>query len=370
MNIDLEQALNFAEYKNYEKLQKNYEYKRKRRLAEDESSTINDMSIRTNEKLSNVLSSLMIDGNTNSKPMDNIISNHLTGEDFEEEMIDEDIIFYFDKTDHGSINDSEIIDNLLDNSETCSDCTNAKQLLHNYTNISTEDFCSKLLSILRDSHTSKCHANRLLSFWRTVFPVPNDIPKTIEKVIETLNIDNNVYRRYIICTICNNVMSFSEKTCSKCSSYDNNCFALVYDMDIEQLIKTVYKRLLADIIEYREQLYSTDDSSGTNDVGFNNVYLELAKKNANKNFITFLLHVDGISLSNSSTEKMWILTGSILELRPSLRTHRYNMVVFSFWFSKKEPNTQIWLKNCCSLIKLIKTKGDYIIEKKFHCLTQ
>jgi hypothetical protein len=100
-----------------------------------------------------------------------------------------------------------------------------------------------------------------------------------------------------------------------------------------------------------------DDQDHTNDIGFNNLYQQLLKYNPDDNFITFLLHLDDIRLSKSTKMKMWLFSGSIVELRPPLRSHRYNNVLFSFCFSYKEPDIKVWLRNCTNLMKMMKTKG-------------
>jgi hypothetical protein len=128
-------------------------------------------------------------------------------------------------------------------------------------------------------------------------------------------------------------------------------------MNIEEYIKNIYIRLKIEIDQYRNQLRLMNDNDKTNDIGFNNLYQQLLKNNSNDNFITFVLHLDGITLAKSSKMKLWLFSGSIIELRPQLRTHRYNNVVFSFWFSYKEPEAKIWLQNCANLIKMIKMKG-------------
>ena len=111
------------------------------------------------------------------------------------------------------------------------------------------------------------------------------------------------------------------------------------------------------IDEYREHLKTMNGRDGTNDIGFNKIYQQLLNHNLAENFITFVLHLDGISLCKSSKMKMWLSSGSIVELRPPLRNRRYNMVLFSLWFSYTEPSAQIWLITCINLLKSIKIKG-------------
>ncbi|CAF4869588.1 unnamed protein product [Rotaria socialis] len=335
MSFDFEQTIDNDQAKYQSKLEKNYESKRKKRRTQYEMPTDDSILSRVSNESSDIVSSFT-DKDTNSKLMTNTTSNYLSQEYFENNNVHQSDISDFDEINQDNINDMTIISSPFHNLDISNTSTTSiDNLLHHYTNVTTEEFCSKLLNLLRDSHTCKQHSNRLLSFIQSVLPIPNYVPNNIKKVLEKLQIEDNVYKHYMLCTICNNI----------------------YDMDVENLIKKIYKRLKIDIDEYRVQLHTMNDNHKTNDIGFNNIYQKLAAHNTNKSFITFLLHLDGISLSKSSKMKMWLFSGSIIELRPELRCRRYNMVLFSFWFSHKEPDAQIWLKNCISLIKFIKVKG-------------
>ncbi|CAF2032844.1 unnamed protein product [Rotaria magnacalcarata] len=357
MNFDFEQTIDNDQAKYKSKLEKNYETKRKKRRTQYEIPTDDSISSHVSNESSNIVSSFT-DKDANSKLMTNTTSNYLSQEYFENNNEHHSNISDFDEINKDNINDMTTISSPFHNLDISNNSTTSiDNLLHHYTNVTTEEFCSKLLSLLRDSHTCKQHSNRLLSFIQSVLPIPNHMPNNIKKVLEKLQIEDNVCKHYMLCTICNNSMLLSDKFCSKCSTSDSHCFAVVYDMDVENLIKKIYKRLKIDIDEYRVQLHTMNDNHKTNDIGFNNIYQKLAAHNTKNSFITFLLHLDGISLSKSSKMKMWLFSGSIIELRPELRCRRYNMVLFSFWFSHKEPDAQIWLKNCINLIKFIKVKG-------------
>ncbi|CAF2110347.1 unnamed protein product [Rotaria magnacalcarata] len=362
MNFDFEQTIDNDQAKYKSKLEKNYETKRKKRRTQYEIPTDDSISSHVSNESSNIVSSFT-DKDANSKLMTNTTSNYLSQEYFENNNEHHSNISDFDEINKDNINDMTTISSPFHNLDISNNSTTSiDNLLHHYTNVTTEEFCSKLLSLLRDSHTCKQHSNRLLSFIQSVLPIPNHMPNNIKKVLEKLQIEDNVCKHYMLCTICNNSMLLSDKFCSKCSTSDSHCFAVVYDMDVENLIKKIYKRLKIDIDEYRVQLHTMNDNHKTNDIGFNNIYQKLAAHNTKNSFITFLLHLDGISLSKSSKMKMWLFSGSIIELRPELRCRRYNMVLFSFWFSHKEPDAQIWLKNCINLIKFIKVKGHSILQ--------
>ncbi|CAF4751404.1 unnamed protein product, partial [Rotaria socialis] len=374
MNFDFEEAINYTQMKYQSKLEKNYETKRKKRRTQYEIPTDDIISSRVSNESPDIVS-IFTDMDTKLKLMTNTTSSDLSQDYFENNNVHQSDISDFDEIESDDITDMTIISSPFHNSDISKDSTTSiDSLLHQYTNITTEEFCSKLLNLLRDSHTCKLHSNRLLSFIKSVVPIPNDVPKNINKVLEALQIEDYVYKHYMLCTICNNNMLLSDKFCSKCLTSDKHCFSVVYDMDVESSIKKNYNRLKIDIDEYRLQLNTMNDKYRTNDIGFNNIYQKLVADNTNKSFITFLLHLDGIAISKSSNMKMWLFSGSIIELRPELRCRRYNMVLFSFWFSYKEPDAQIWLKDCINLIKFIKVKGISIdnnerIDIKFLSVT-
>jgi hypothetical protein len=352
MNFDFEQTLDFFKKRNSEQLTKYYENRKKKRRFYYEPVPVNN-------ELPNIISSFALNIDSKSKFITNIESNCFSQELVEENVIDQDNLDNISETENSNMNDNEMINNSYDSLESSNNFSvNHQNLLHYYTNISTEEFCSKLLTLLRNSNTCKSHTNRLLSFMGSILPTPNNVPKNIEDLLEKLEIKNNTFKKYMLCTNCNDHISFTKQFCSKCSSNDTKSFAIVYDMNVEDYIKKIYTRLKIEIDEYRNQLRTMNDKDKTNDIGFNNLYQQLLKDNLNENFITFLLYLDGIRLSKSSNMKMWLFSGSIIELRPQLRNRRYNNVLFSFWFSWKEPNAKIWLQNCINFIKLIKMKGN------------
>ncbi|CAF4860361.1 unnamed protein product, partial [Rotaria sp. Silwood1] len=330
--------------------------KKKRKLHSEQASNDNE--------LPDIISSFPLHIDLKSKVTTNVENNCLLEKQTEENDTEyQDNLDNINQIENINIDDNEITNKSSDCLECWNDVEiNQENLLHYYTNISTKEFCSKLLTLLRNSNTCKSHANHLLSFISSILPTPNNVPKTMKNLLNQLEIENNNFKKYILCTSCNDYVSLEKKICFKCSSNDSKTFAFIYDMNIEEYIRNIYIRLKIEIDQYRNQLRLMNDKDKTNDIGFNNLYQQLLRDNLNDNFITFLLHLDGINLSKSSNMKMWLFSGSIIELRPQLRKHRYNNVLFSFWFSDQEPNVKIWLRDCANLIKLIKMKGIIINE--------
>ncbi|CAF4610619.1 unnamed protein product, partial [Didymodactylos carnosus] len=149
------------------------------------------------------------------------------------------------------------------------------QLLHDYTSLTTDEFCSKLLNVFRDSSICKSHSNRSLSLIQSALPIQNNLPRSMEKVLQKLNIDDNLFRKRLICTLCNKDVAYSEKRCLRCKSSNDQNLVYVYDTDIGKLIHTIVTRLYKDIQKYKHQLEKMNDSNRTNDIGFNKLYQQL-----------------------------------------------------------------------------------------------
>jgi len=119
-------------------------------------------------------------------------------------------------------------------------------------------------------------------------------------------------------------------------------------------------RLSSDINEYKKKVFHNQDDEKTKDIPFGTLYQDLLKKNNHQDLISLLLHADGISITNSSKLKMWMLSGSLVELPAKLRSRRCNMVVISIWIAYVEPPAPLWLNYVSGKLQLIKDKGTYI----------
>ena len=119
-------------------------------------------------------------------------------------------------------------------------------------------------------------------------------------------------------------------------------------------------RLSTNINEYKKKIYDNDDRENTKDIPFGTVYQCLLKNHDYRNLISLLLHVDGISITSSTKLKMWMLSGSIIELPAKLRARRCNMVIMSIWISYVEPPAQLWLNHSLNQLQTIKNRGIHL----------
>ena len=80
------------------------------------------------------------------------------------------------------------------------------------------------------------------------------------------------------------------------------------------------------INSYRERFRHRQIDDEINDIVHNNNYKVLCDSTVYP-FISLLLHVDGISLGESTKQSLWIISCSIIELPPIYRNRRQNNVI-------------------------------------------
>lgn len=147
-----------------------------------------------------------------------------------------------------------------------------------------------------------------------------------------------------------------------------------YDGNVVLMIQKIMARLSSIIHEYKKKIRTNDDSENLHDIPFGSTYQNLLKQNDGYDLISLLLHADGISITNSTKLKLWLLSGSIIEAPPKLRSCRRNMIIISIWIGYVEPPAHLWLTHSVNKLKRIKEKGVCIllfmrfILKKFSAL--
>ncbi|CAF2038029.1 unnamed protein product [Rotaria magnacalcarata] len=232
--------------------------------------------------------------------------------------------------------------------------------LHNYTNISMLDYCEDLSAFLRKASINKSHSTLLLKMIKSFLPVPNNVPSTIEELLLLLNVEN-LFTKRSICTLCNENLNYNATQCLLCQSLDKKTIANIYDLDIQRILKTILERLEKNIDDYKEQINDNDDKEKAGDIPFQRLYQQLLKQNQKENLISLLLHLDGVGLTKSTKLKLWLFSGSIIELPSKLRYRRYNMIPMSIWVGYTEPQPDIWLQSIVNELKYLKSQ-DIIVK--------
>ncbi|CAF0964920.1 unnamed protein product [Adineta ricciae] len=229
--------------------------------------------------------------------------------------------------------------------------------LHQYTDLPTGVFCRKLLQTFRHSRISKIERDRFLKLFHEVLPIPNNLPSSMNKVHSLLQFEENLFRKKQICLECTQDIPVDSCSCHRCPNSDETNIAVVYQSDIKVVLSLVLKSLCNEIHDYKKQLRANRDDLATNDIGFGYAYQQLLQQYSSENFITALMHLDGVSLCESNKLKMWLFSFSIVELPSKLRYQRHNMPVLSMWISTKEPIASVWLQDSVAVLEELKTTG-------------
>ena len=229
--------------------------------------------------------------------------------------------------------------------------------LHLYTDISTGDFCRKLLQTFRQSKLSKSEHDKYINLFHDVLPIPNNLPSNMNKLLLLIEMKKNLFSKKKICLICTQNIAGDIYSCPRCPNSDDTDIAIVYQSDIKFILSLLLKSLYDEIRDYTKQLRTNRDELGTNDIGFGHAYQQLLQQYSNEDFITALMYLDGVSLCQSNKLKMWLFSFSIVELPSKLRNQRYNMPILSIWISSKEPIASMWLQDSVMILEELKTTG-------------
>ena len=297
-----------------------------------------------------------------SRIEDTLVSNET--EDHSEVIVDGQYPCVFDgsgdsKSERDICEDEEANSSSDESNQECEDRTESR--LHNHTNISTLDCCKDLSSFLRKANVNKSHSSSLLSLIKSLLPVPNNMPCSTKDLLSLLGV-RDLFVKRSVCLGCKQYFEYGKKQCPLCHTFDEKQIAHIFDVDICQSLTTIVERLSSDIEDYK-QLINGDRHLGTaNDIPFRLLYRELLNRNPTQNLISLLLHLDGIGLTKSTQLKLWLFSGSIVELPAKLRHRRYNMVLMSMWIGYSEPDPDLWLKPIVNELKYMKTKGNFFIS--------
>lgn len=230
-----------------------------------------------------------------------------------------------------------------------------KILLHKYTNVSLQDTCFEFLKLIRQSQISKTNANQLLLFIKRLLPCPNTAPLNINHLLNHLNIFNYFTTRKISILCRKNLQHYQAK-CDECLIAEYKHVAHILDTDISSLLTCVVSRLTEEIRQYKDY-FSHNNHQQPYDIPFAKQYQQLLMKYPERNLLSLILHIDGTSLVKSTKLKLWTCTASIVELPPSIRVRRQNMILVSMYIGYTEPDVKLWLAPSLATINNLKKKG-------------
>ena len=124
------------------------------------------------------------------------------------------------------------------------------------------------------------------------------------------NTHHELFKKRKICLSCKKELSIVSKYHHEYPKPNETDTALLYESDIQHILRSLVRSFWKTLSNYRQQFKLCEDSSGTYDVGFGGAYESLIDRFRNENFVTEILHLDGIALCKSSKLKLWLLCQS------------------------------------------------------------
>ena len=375
MNIELQEAFELADLKHKIRMTKKKEKNRRSRLAQQNT----ELSFTTPATFD--LASLFdVCRSDPSPPSINIVpSNDQPSQAhprFVVDLLDDSIDFVdeMEEMESASIGfDQQIEENSDSGSDLDSEESSQMQLvqsnetLHPYTNVATNSFCHRLFQLFRKSKVSKREYQKFIELIGRALPNPNNFPANTNELLKVLQMENSLFTTRKLCLRCEQELADGVICCSNCPSSNTSEIIFIYQADVQFILSVLLKRLWKTISENREQIRNQNDLFNTNDIGYCQAYQHLLNRFPDENFITALLHLDGVGLCKSSKLKMWLFSFSIVELPARFRYRRFNMPVVSLWIGFKEPTASLWLKKSVSILEELKVAGIALLFLKFDC---
>ncbi|CAF1142177.1 unnamed protein product, partial [Rotaria magnacalcarata] len=241
-------------------------------------------------------------------------------------------------------NNEQASDNLYECFNLSNDFTLPDIYLHSSTNLKKAEFCRNLLTLFRDAKVCKSHCDRFIQLIYSGLPVPNNMPRSMKNLLNEMQVEELFVKRSICVACYQDLNNHNDKF--NCTSTDERFHADIYDIDTYKVFSQLIDRLFVEITDYKQQIAS-QSCNEHNDIPFNNLYRNMMRRFDNDtNFVSILLHIDGISLCKSSKLTLWLLSGVFVELPPHLRYRRSNMILLSMWIGYGEPIPNAWLPKC------------------------
>ncbi|CAF1134088.1 unnamed protein product [Adineta steineri] len=264
-------------------------------------------------------------------------NQHLEGDSYDEsdEDKDDDLnelipdLLYQLNTDECINDDEESLDNLMHHFNLSLPLHEMDTFLHDLTTLKRNEYCANLLFLLRKANICKSHADKFIQLIHTGLPIPNTMPKSMKDLLSTLQVES-LFTKREICTMCHlDVNEHSnENTCNLEGKQSNTT---IFDIDVNTVLFHLLNRLWPSILEYKNEIES-NTANDYNDIPFNYLYQNMIQKiSGETEFITIILHLDGISICKSTKLKLWLLSGIIVELHPRIVLQNGNICKIFFY---------------------------------------
>ncbi len=136
----------------------------------------------------------------------------------------------------------------------------SNQVLHPYTNLSTETFCYRFVQLFHQGKLAKTEHQKFLDLFESVLPIPNNLRKNMSQLLSLLEMKENFFRKRVICLICSRDIPDDLCFCSVCTESNDTNIAIIYDADIQSILKLLLNKLWDQISQYKTQIRLNHDT--------------------------------------------------------------------------------------------------------------
>lgn len=365
MEFEIDDALKLADESYQVRLRKHRMRRQRLYYNDKEASTTSEMPssdwIDSTSLINNAFSPMEMAEHISNGSDEEIVS--VTNYSDEETLSDssiEDFRYENDSSDVINFDPMEDLDEIVDSNSMIETINrfSSSDLLHDYTIMSNDVFCNRLLQLFRSSKLSKSEHQKFLDLIRSGLPNPNNLPSNMRSLLKTVQMDESLFTKRTVCSICEKDIIDKSSICSTCPDSNKTNLVNIYESNIHRIICVLLKRFWSSIFVGTSGDQTDNPVIQANDIHCGEAYRFLFNKFSNEKFVTGLAHLDGISLCKSSKLKMWLFSLSIVELPARIRYKRYNMPVISMWIGYREPVASVWLRNSVLTLNQLKVSGN------------
>ena len=212
-----------------------------------------------------------------------------------------------------------------------------------------------VLKLCIEEKWTKKSFSRNVKLIKRLLPQPNDFPssgKSAFKLLKDLTVKSYCEQEYLYCSECLQLIEDGSESCLHCECSNLEKF---YMFPPQVQIKHFFEqRHLAKVIDMhrsnhgRRMGYICDINDGA-------VYKSVKQHLHGPYDIVLVLNTDGVAMSKSSKQEMWLVLGTVCEIPPKLRPSF--LIVIGIFISNQKPDMNVFLKPLVNSMKESFNKG-------------
>ena len=235
----------------------------------------------------------------------------------------------YDNMDSGSGTDNLVV------------CDNSS-LLYSRVSITVNEAVNRLMQYFIQSNFDKSKAITLMRLIKSILPSPNKLPTTLRQILRIYSqVPSSIEKFY-----CKNCFTLTTRKngyyycsntdcCFRSSQLSREEVTEIVIINIKEKVQSIAKRNFS-LLTGNEKLFpSFDIRSG---LRYSIITKDILRP------ITLVIHADGAPLVRSSKTAVWSCFGAIIELPPSVRECKSNILTLGLWVSAIKPNVNLFLE--------------------------